>query len=134
MAPPWRPASPDRPRRKSQAPSSTANTPCSSLRAERPRQQSLDCFIHGGSLIENGRDRACDRHLDAFLVRHLDQDGGGEGAFRQLSAGLRRFGALTFAEREAERKVARLRTRTRENEVAEAGKTRQGFRPRAERF
>src|SRR3954465_11138462 len=117
MAPPWRPASPDRPTKKFQLRSSTASTPCSSLRAERPRQQSLDCFIHGGSLIENGRDRASDRHLDAFLVRHLDQGGGGEGACGQLSAGLRRFGALAFAEREAERKVALGGARTRENEV-----------------
>ena len=40
-----------------------------------------------------------DRHLDALLVRHFEQDRRGEDAFRQLAAGRRR---IAFAERDAE--------------------------------
>ena len=66
-----------------------------------------------------------------FLVGHLDQHRRGERAFRKLVAGLVR--RLPFAQRDAERKVARLRRRAGQHEVAEAGQAGQGFRPRTER-
>ena len=64
-------------------------------------------------------------------ARHLDQHGRREGALRELGPALRLRRRLAFAERDAEREVARLRARAGEDEVAQAGQAGQrlGLRP-----
>src|SRR6185503_6228039 len=90
------------------------------LRTERARQQAFDGVAHTHLTIENSRNRGGNRHLDALVARHLDQHRRGEGAFRQLGAGADLIRRLTFAKGAPERKVARLRARTRQNQIAEA--------------
>ena len=98
-----------------------------SFRPERPRQQRLDRRVDAELAVEHRRDRGRDRHLDALLVRKLDQRAGGERAFGELA--LRR---AAFAERDAEREVARLRRRAGEDEVAEPGQAGERLAARAE--
>ena len=78
----------------------------------------LDRGIDRELAVDHRRDRGRDRHLDIFLVRKLDQ----RHAVNAPSASLPP--AAAFAERDAERKIARLRRRAGEDEVAEARRVR----------
>src|SRR5258708_3603649 len=58
--------------------------------ADRPRHQCLGRLVHAGLTAEDVDDGAGNRQLDGFLLRHLEQDRGGEDAFGELGAGLSR--------------------------------------------
>src|SRR5579872_6604111 len=115
----------------SRALSSTTNRPSSSLRPERARHQVLDRLVDAELTLEDGGDRARDRHFYSQLLCQFHQGGSRRYALREpgLATGLRqRQGA---AERHPEREIARLRARAGENEVAQARKPGQGLRPGA---
>src|SRR5262245_41425587 len=99
----------------------------SPLCLEWPGQKILDRGVDIKSSIQDGGDGACDRHLDAFLVRQFEQYRRCEGALHKL-ARLRRLWRLTFSKREAERKVARLCAFAGEDQVAKAGQAGQRLR------
>jgi hypothetical protein len=69
---------------------------------EWPGQKILDRGVDIKSSIENGGDRARDRHLDALLVCHLEQHRRRESTLCEFARRLGRMRRLTFPERNAE--------------------------------
>src|SRR5262249_52957060 len=98
-----------------------------SFRAEWARQQAFDRGVDAQPFLKDRRDCRRDRHFDPASGGHFDQNGRREQPFgerRGFPGSGRRLG---FAERDAERKIARLGARTGQNEVAESGKPGHGF-------
>src|SRR5258708_30223207 len=85
------------------------------LRLERPRQQAFDRGVDRYLPAQDRRHGIRYRHIDILRSRQFDQHRRGEFALRELAA-RRPFAA---PERDAERKVARLRAGAAQDQVAE---------------
>ena len=115
--------------------SSTASTPSFHPSARNGRVSKFS--IAWSTLVRSSRMAATALAIGIsmpFSFAISTSDRRGEGAFGELRSGLRDPCVLAFAERDAEREIARLRTRTGQDKVAKTGQSGQGLRPRAERL